>query len=132
LVIPSASLEKEQKKPTPTPIVLHVSSSNCRVWDVEGFIARMERAAYEKGSRFKLLGVIAAPSFDADAWTKAKQTGLMTINLRQFFGDPAFEAIVQVQELLKNVAGDSTKAKNQGYQELTRMVEGLKGQSIHS
>lgn len=118
--------EKDPKKPKPTPVVFHVSSTNCRIWDVDGFIARMQRATHEKAKRFDLLGLIAAPGFDTDAWDKAKEAGLMTINLRQLFGDPAFEAIVQVQELLKNVAGDSTKAKDDEYEELTKIVASLK------
>jgi len=118
--------EKERKKPKPTPVVFHVSSTNCRLWDVDGFITRMDRAAYEKTSRFKLLGVIAAPDFDLDAWAKAKDAGLIMINFRQLFGDHAFEAIVQVQQLLKNVAGDSAKAEEEGYRELAKMIESLK------
>ena len=38
---PMLRWEKEQKKPKPTPVVFHVSSANCRLWDVDGFITRM-------------------------------------------------------------------------------------------
>jgi hypothetical protein len=51
---------------------------------------------------------------------------LVTINLRQLFGDAAFEAIVQIQELLKNVTGDPAKAKDDEYADLAKMVESLK------
>jgi hypothetical protein len=115
----------KHKTPKPTPVLFHVSSATGRLWDVEGFITRMNRAAYEK-TLFKMAGVIAAQDFDLDAWAKAKQAGLMTINLRQLFGDHAFEVIVQVQQLLKNVAGDATKAGDDEYRELTKMLEGLK------
>jgi hypothetical protein len=123
---PLVRWEKENGKPKPTPVVIHVSSGTCKMWDVEGFLTRIERACYDKASRFKLLGVIAAPDFETDAWNRAKKEGLVTINLRQLFGDAAFEAIVQVQELLKNVTGDATKARDQEYLELSNMVESLK------
>jgi hypothetical protein len=46
--------------------------------------------------------------------------------LRQLFGEFAFDAIVQVQELLKNVAGDPAKADNEEYEKLSAMLPDLK------
>ncbi len=118
---------KEGKaKPIPTPVVLHVSSGICREWDVEGFVARIERASYDKSRRLDILGIIAAPVFDSAAWKLAKENGFIIVDLRKMFGDVGFEALVKVQDLLKNVAGDATKANDEGYGDLAQSIEALK------
>ena len=93
---------------------------------MEGFAARIERSGDNKTSRLKFLGVLAAPDFENAAWKRAKEEGFLVINLRQLFGEFAFEAIVLIQELLKSVCGDPAQAKDGGYEELRKMLEGLK------
>lgn len=113
----------ENTKPKPTPVLFHVCAQACQIWDVEGFWARIERAGVNRTSRLQVLGIIAAPDFSHDAWKRAKEAGFLAINLRTFFGDAAFEAIVSVQELLKNVAGDPRKAEADEYAELSKILE---------
>ena len=115
-----------RNKSVPTPVVFHVCYNPCTIWDVDGFLERMSRAGVNKSSRLSMLGIIAAPDFTGDAWNKAKKEGLLAVNLRQLFGEPAFEAIVKIQELLKNVAGDPAMVKDGEYDVLLKAIENVK------
>ena len=54
-----------------------------------------------------VLGVIAAYAFAADAWSVAKQHGLLAINLRQSYGDAALATLAKMEHLLRLAgAGD--------------------------
>ncbi len=125
-IAPLLRWDAAEKKSKSTPVVFHTCCGRCNVWDVEGFAARIQRAGANKISRLRVLGIVAAEDFEHGAWNRAKEEGFVAINLRQLFGDAAFEAIVQVQELLKNVIGDATKAKDDDYNELSPMLTSLK------
>ncbi len=114
-ISPLARWDPAAGKSKPTPVVFHACAGPCTVWDVEGLAARIERAGANKTSRLGIMGIVAAANFEPDAWKKAKEEGFLAINLRQLFGDFAFDAILQVQELLKNVCGDPKKAKDDEY-----------------
>jgi hypothetical protein len=116
----------DRKKSVPTPVVFHVCLNPCTIWDVEGFLDRMARAGANKSSRLNILGIIAASEFTGGAWEKAKKEGLLAVNLRQLFGEQAFEAIVKIQELLQNVAGDPKKAKDGEFDGLLKTIESVK------
>lgn len=117
---------KAGKKGTPTPVVFHVSCTICNKWDVEGFLARIQRLVKNGKSGFRVLGVIAAADFSTDAWRLAKSEGLMVINLRQLFGDATMRAVQSMQGLLKNVVGDSNAAVPSHYEDLSKMLDNLK------
>ena len=104
-IAPLSRWDPVAQKSRPTPAVFHTCSGECNVWDVEGLAARIERAGHNKTSRLRVLGVLAAAHFGTEAWNRAKEKGLVAINLCQLFGEAAFEALVQIQELLKNVVG---------------------------
>ena len=125
-ISPLLRWDSAAQKSKPTPVVFHTCFGSCRVWDVEGFAARIERAGANKTSRLRVLGILAAPVFERNAWDRAKKEGLVAINLRRLFGDAAFEAIVHVQELLKNVVGDAARATNDEYATLSTMLGSLK------
>jgi hypothetical protein len=72
------------------------------------------------------LGIIAAVDFEREAWNMAREAGLMAINLRQFFGESALEALVQIELLLKNVAGDPSRADDANYFNFAKILEELK------
>ena len=115
----------EDTKRKPMPVIFHVTSGKCTRWDVDAFLTRIERAGANKTSKLRALGVVAARYFEREAWKKAQEAGLMTINLHQLFGEEAFEVIVKVQELLKNVAGDPDRARPEEYQALSKTLESL-------
>ncbi|HSY20250.1 MAG TPA: hypothetical protein VK815_18035 [Candidatus Acidoferrales bacterium] len=116
----------KSEKPKATPAVLDVIAKLCEVYDVDSFAERIQRAGQNKNSKLAILGIIAAFDFTKAAWKKAKAEGYVAINLRQHFGDAAFEALVVVQEILKNVAGEPAKAKDEDYQKLADTLEQLK------
>jgi hypothetical protein len=115
-----------RQKSIPTPVVFHVCYNPCTIWDMDGFLERMARAGVNKSSRLNILGIIAASDFTGEAWLKAKKEGLLAVNLRQLFGEPAFEVIVKIQELLKNVAGDPKMVKDGEYDVLLKAIESIK------
>lgn len=114
------------EKPKPTPVVLDVFAKTCEIYDVESFIERIVRAGQNKNRKLTFLGIIAAYDFDSVAWQLAKNEGLLAINLRQHFGEFAFEALVQVQELLRNVAGEPEKANDADVKKLADTLAELK------
>ncbi|MDB6026068.1 MAG: hypothetical protein JWM68_2291 [Verrucomicrobiales bacterium] len=113
-------------KPKPVPVVLDVFAKTRMTYDVESFIERLTRAGQNKNRKMAIFGIIAAFDFDPAAWKMAKSEGLMAINLKQHFGDAAFEALVQIQELLKNVAGEPAKANDEDYKKLADTLDLLK------
>ena len=54
-----------------------------------------------------VLGVLAAHAFSGDAWSVAKQRGLLAINLRQLYGDAALDMLAKLECLhrLANAGG---------------------------
>lgn len=115
------------EKPKPTPVVLDVYAKTCTVYDAESFIERIQRAGQNKTRRLTILGVIAAYDFSTEAWDKAKREGFIAINLRQHFGDAAFEALARIQEILKSIAGDPAKVENEDIKKLADVLEAIKG-----
>jgi hypothetical protein len=91
--------------PIPCPVLLDVYHSECSLSHVHSFLQRIERATIRK-SRLPALGVIAARDFRADAWSLARRSGLLTISLRDMFGDKALEAMAAVEELLHDLSTD--------------------------
>jgi hypothetical protein len=113
-------------RPKPTPVVFDVWPYSCSVFEVESFLERLRRAGQNKQTKLNFLGIIAAPDFDPDAWKLAREAGLMGINLRQFFGQVALDALAQIEILLRNVAGDPARADDKGYADLAKTLEELK------
>ncbi|HVV72435.1 MAG TPA: hypothetical protein VHI52_13210, partial [Verrucomicrobiae bacterium] len=117
---------KPGEKPKPTPVVLDVYGQGCGKDEVDSLLERIRRAGQNKVSRLNILGIIAASDFSEAAWTQAKGAGLLAINLRQHFGDAAFEALAKVQELLKDAVGNPSQANDSDYKQLADILEGLK------
>jgi hypothetical protein len=117
---------KRGVKPKPTPVVFDVWPHSCSKFEVESFLERIKRAGQNKQTRLNFLGIIAAVDFELEAWNMAREAGLMAINLRQFFGEAALDALVQIELLLKNVAGDPSRANDSNYTNLAKTLEELK------
>jgi hypothetical protein len=110
-----------ERKPKPSPFVLDVYARVCTEDDVGGFVERIRRAGQNTVSRLTFLGAIAAFDFDPRAWNTARGAGLIVINLKQYFGDAALDALSVVQEILKSVAGNvdqTTQSETQRFAEL--------------
>ena len=127
---PMLRFTKKSDQPSPTPVAFDVHAKMCRRFDAEAFLDRLQRAGMNKTSRLPILGVIAAPDFDKEAWRLAKNAGLMTINLRVMFGDPALAAMAAVEQLLSRI-GDASLAPNDGIvDQLALTLEGIGGSPI--
>jgi hypothetical protein len=117
---------KAETKPKPTPVVFDIWPFPCSVFEIDSFLERLRRAGQNKHSKLNFLGIVAATDFEPAAWNKAREAGLMAINLRQFFGEAALNALVQIEALLKNVAGDPSHADEADFQRFSETLEELK------
>lgn len=97
---PLLRFTKKSTTPSPTPVVFDVYAKLCREYEVEAFIERMRRAGMNKTSRLPMVGIVAAPEFSKEAWSLAKNEGLMAVNLKTMFGDAALEAMAAVERLI--------------------------------
>jgi len=111
-------------KPKPIPVLFHVSATECKNWDVDGFVERIKRAGANQTSKRRFLGVIAAPSFQTEAFQQSRKEGFLTMNLRDLFGEAAFNVIVECEKLLKFEVGPGESAINENY--LSNALEGLR------
>lgn len=114
------------EQPKPVPVVMDVLAKPCTTFDVQAFVDRITRAGQNKNRKLAILGILAAFDFDSSAWKLAKSEGLMTINLQQHFGEDAYKAFIQIQELLKSVAGEPEKAEDSDYKKLADTLTQLK------
>ena len=89
------------KRPKSTPVLFDVCARECDVHDVEGFLHRLAHIGSNRNARMPVLGVIAAYAFAGDAWTVAKQRGLLAINLRQSYGEAALATLAKMEDLLR-------------------------------
>jgi hypothetical protein len=119
-------LRWEGKKTIGCPVLLDVYAGECRRFEVEAFVERIKRATFRNHRQQNHLGIIAATSFPKEAFDYAKEHHLLTMNLRQVFGDQALDALVQIETLLRNL--DFTVTPNIGcdVQKFSRLLEELK------
>lgn len=96
-------LRWEGKKAIASPVLLDVHAKKCQRYHVEAFLERIKRATFGKERQQNHLGIIAAINFSDDAWKVAKKQYLLTMNLRQVYGNQALEALVQIENLLRNL-----------------------------
>jgi hypothetical protein len=90
----------EGTKPSPAPALIDIFASECDWFDVEAHVARHERVRGVTHRSSPMLGVIAARHFTREALKLAQNQGLMTINLRQVFGDAALDLMTEISALL--------------------------------
>ena len=88
------------QKPKPAPVLFDVYARECDVQDVLGFDHRLARIGSNRNARMPVLGVLAAYAFSGDAWSVAKERGLLAINLRQSYGDAALAMLAKMEHLL--------------------------------
>jgi hypothetical protein len=127
---PMLRFTKKSDQPSPTPVAFDVHAKLCRKFDAEAFLDRLQRAGMNKTSRLPILGVIAAPEFDKEAWRLAKNSGLMTVNLRVMFGEPALAAMAAVEQLLARIGDTSTAPGDEVVDQLAFTLEGIGGSPI--
>ena len=85
------------QKPKPVPVLFDVCARRCDAHDVRGFLHRLARVGSNRNARMPVLGVLAAHAFSGDAWSVAKQRGLLAINLRQSYGDAALDMLAKLE-----------------------------------
>ncbi len=100
---------RQGRSPAPTPVMFDVYARCCHQEDVEGFVERLERAQHSKKLPSPLLGVLAAYDLTKASLQVAKKAGLLAINLTDFFGKPALDALIVMESLLLQHEADVSK-----------------------
>jgi hypothetical protein len=129
---PMLRFTRKSDQPSPTPVAFDIHAKPCHAMDAEAFLDRLQRAGMNKTSRLPILGVIAAPEFEKEAWRLAKNAGLMTVNLRATFGEPALAAMAAIEQLLARVGDTTTAPSNEIVDQLAFTMEGIAGSPIVS
>lgn len=128
---PLVRWKKDAKNPTPCPVLFDVYVGRCVLSHVLSFLQRIDRATLRGRSHLPVLGVIAASDFDREAWLTARRRGLMTVSLRQAFGDEAIEAMVLVEELLHGLSTRRSSAKaKRDFLQFAHLLQELKTNPI--
>lgn len=94
---------RKGRPPRPTPVLFDVYARHCFDEDVAGFTKRLERAQHARKLNFPLLAVIGAYDFAPSAFEAARKEGMLVVNLRDFFGDVALNALAAMESVLVNV-----------------------------
>ena len=118
-------------KPKPTAVLFDVYSRECGVDDVDGFLHRLARITSNRNARMPALGVVAAHSFSGNAWTVAKRRGLLTINLRQSYGEAALAALAKIEDLLQLVGVRDTIPERLGAIKYGDLADDLAALRVH-
>jgi hypothetical protein len=113
-------------KKSPCPVVVDCHRGDCSKPQVEAFIERLERATYRKGVQGRILGVLAARSFEQDAWKLAKSMGIMVINLRQQFGAEAVRAMEALEKIVHQLVHGSRESACASFLTFDDIIRGLK------
>jgi Holliday junction resolvase-like predicted endonuclease len=120
----------ENGMPKPVPVVVDLYYPQCTKHDVESFIHRVNRAFKRRPEgrqiRRPVLGVIASPHFDQEAWGLAKKTNSLVINLQQLFGEEALKAMKQIADLLSGIQGDTDYIEDAQFQKLSDSIDLLR------
>jgi hypothetical protein len=116
-------LNVNEGKVKPCPVLIDVWTNECDRIAVASLNARLDRV--RRGRTFRVLGVIAARGFLPNAFKLARSTGLMTLDLRQVFGDRMLSVLKEISTLVDSnpspdVAGD-------GVERLNSQIAGLAG-----
>ena len=103
------------QRPKSVPVLFDVFARESDVHDVQGLLHRLTRIGSNRNARMPLLGVIAAYAFTEDAWSLAKQRGLLAINFQQSYGTAALAMLAKMERLLRlagagNLFDESTTA----------------------
>lgn len=122
---PLLRFTKKSAMPSPTPVVFDVYAKPCPEYAVEAFIERMRRAGMNKTSRLPMVGIVAAPEFSKEAWSLAKNEGLMAVNLRTMFGDAALEAMAAIERLLGQAGVSMDAAEEAKDSDVTHLADVL-------
>ncbi len=101
---------REDGKLSPCPVVIDCCLGTCSRMQAESFVERIERISVRKAGRCRLLGILAARGFDTETWRFARSKGIVTVNLRQQFGEQALDAMVQVEKIVHNLMGGKSGA----------------------
>jgi hypothetical protein len=118
---------KAGDRPKPCPVLIDVLGGECSKRHVESFLQRARRATVRRAAALPFLGVVAARTFADDAWTFARNEGLMAVNLLQMFGDQALEAMVIAERLLGGLSLESASAD---YTEMVKSLRRLKDNPV--
>ncbi len=127
---PLARWKAGKAKPTPCPVVIDCYHGLCILPQVQSFKQRIERATMRGRSKLQVLGIIAAPDFDRDAWSDARRQGLVTVSLRQMFGDEALDAMVEVEQLLHGLRHDGDDESAGRFQRFSDLLKPLRANPI--
>lgn len=128
---PLVRVNSTTRKATPCPVFIDTFAGLCRLGEVQAFVARADNARCWGKLRQPYLGVIAAREFDDIAWKEAKSRGLITVNLKQMFGEEALNAMAIVERILGDLkAGRGQDNAIKEMREFTDALESLKSNPV--
>jgi hypothetical protein len=120
----------EEGRSVGCPVLVDVVSGRCRQTHLDGYSERIRRATFRGQSQQRYLGIIAATDFEEDAWPEARNRKLWTINLRQMFGDPALDALAEIEKILQEIDSGTLASDSRSSDSIVRLLEDLKGNPI--
>src|ERR1700733_374034 len=113
------------------PVLFDVHAGRCHLHDAQAFAHRIERATHRGKGQQRVLGVIAAKGFSKEAFDCARRHRMLTIDLRQLFGEEALEVMILVEKLLGRLDTDpdtATSLRDLG--QITSLLDQLKANPI--
>ncbi|MFZ2874293.1 MAG: hypothetical protein WAZ94_07395 [Phycisphaerales bacterium] len=113
------------RDPCPTPVMFDVYARHCFEEDVSGFKNRLERARRARKLAFPLLAVIGAYDFAPSAFEFAKKEGMLVVNLRDFFGNDALDALAAMEAVLVHVDAGTPISSGTGDKDLAEKLARL-------
>lgn len=129
-VKPLVRWNQTENKSIPCPVLIDCYHDVCALAEVQAFAQRIQRATNRGRSKLPSLGVIAARDFPEDAWAFARKQGLVTVNLRQAFGEEALEAMVLIEKLLHGLEENDKAEAIENFKSFSSMMDDLKTNPI--
>jgi hypothetical protein len=127
---PLTRWKEEKAGPTPCPVLIDCYHGRCTLPEVQSFKQRIDRATIRGRSKLQALGIIAASDFDREAWTDARKQGLLTVSLKQMFGDEALDAMVRVEQLLHGIDRDGDTESAHRFERFSELLKQLKSNPV--
>jgi len=112
------------------PMVMDCYARRVELYDVEGFLVRLERAGEHNKKKQTFYGVLVGQHFSKDALNRAKREGLHLIHLGQMFGDDAMKLVQQYSELAQSVTGNMDRLDPKKFDLITDSLTDLKSSPI--
>jgi hypothetical protein len=114
---------RRNEKLVPAPVLIDCYTEVCSLSRVQSFNERFQHATIRNKSKLTSIAVIAARDFETDAWSRSRELGFMTINLRQMFGEEALDAMIAMEQLVYDLNASN---KDTDFGRFSSLIDELK------